>query len=73
MLQASYLMLVEYNGEAKNVGTSELMIYNAMWSVPALVMVWLESISHDEQSVPECLVKLNTDEWSLLLLWKACA
>ena len=45
MLQASYLMLVEYNGEAKNVGTSELMIYNAMWSVPALVMVGLESTS----------------------------
>ena len=38
-LQASYLLLVEHNGEAKGVGTSELMVYNALWSVPGMFLV----------------------------------
>ena len=38
-LQASYLLLVEHSGEAKGVGTSELMVYNALWSVPGIFLV----------------------------------
>ena len=41
LLQAGYLVLVEYNGEARSVGSSELMVYNAIWSIPALLMVLL--------------------------------
>ena len=38
-LQASYLLLVEYSGQDKHVSSSELMVYNALWSIPALTVV----------------------------------
>lgn len=35
-LQASYLLLVEHSGDARGIGTSELMVYNALWAVPGM-------------------------------------
>ncbi|KAK9824238.1 hypothetical protein WJX72_008863 [[Myrmecia] bisecta] len=42
MLQASYLLLVERSGVKNGVGTTELLLYNAVLSVPFLVgvLVW---------------------------------
>jgi len=34
---------VEYSGQDKHVSTSELMVYNALWSVPCLLAVVLVS------------------------------
>lgn len=39
MLQATYLILVEQSGAEKGVGTTELLYYNALLSLPALVAV----------------------------------
>lgn len=43
-LQASYLLLVEHSGDARGTGTSELMVYNALWAVPGMCAVRLQPV-----------------------------
>lgn len=38
-LQADYLLQVEQGGDAKGVGTSELVLYKAVWTVPCTLVV----------------------------------
>lgn len=38
-LQTGYLLLVERTGAEKGVGTSELLFYNAILSIPFLLAV----------------------------------
>ena len=38
-LQTGYLLLVERSGAEKGVGTSELLFYNALLSIPFLLTV----------------------------------
>ncbi len=40
-LQASYLILVEMSGAERGIGTTELFYYNALLSLPFLVVVRL--------------------------------
>ena len=39
MLQASYLLLVEKTGAEKGIGSSELLYYNALLSLPFILGV----------------------------------
>ena len=39
MLQASYLLLVEKSGAEKGIGSTELLYYNALLSLPFILMV----------------------------------
>lgn len=38
-MQATYLILVEQSGAEKGVGTTELLYYNALLSLPFLIVV----------------------------------
>ncbi len=39
MLQASYLLLVEKSGAEKGIGSTELLYYNALLSLPFILVV----------------------------------
>ena len=39
MLQASYLLLVQKSGAEKGIGSTELLYYNALLSLPFILMV----------------------------------
>ena len=39
MLQASYLLLVEKSGAEKGIGSTELLYYNSLLSLPFILMV----------------------------------
>lgn len=41
MLQASYLLLVEKSGADKGIGSTELLYYNALLSIPFILGVSL--------------------------------
>jgi len=45
MLQASYLLLVEKSGAEKGIGSTELLYYNALLSLPIILGVSLRPAS----------------------------
>lgn len=45
-LQASYLLLVERSGAEKGIGVAELLVYNAILSMPFLLGVGCRGCVH---------------------------
>ena len=51
MLQASYLLLVEKSGAEKGIGSTELLYYNALLSLPFILGVGRQGF-HDDFRYP---------------------